>query len=171
MSDAGKGIIWRVDTTSGAYSEAIKDPIFNPTAFPVGIDGIHILNGTLYFTNLATSLFGRIAITADGTAAGPIQTLTTATTYADDFAIAGDATSFVGGDNTLWRVKPDGTVDVVVGGANETAIQGITSAQFGRTRNDRNVLYVATQGGMLFLPEGSQIHGGQLLAINVAAFE
>ena len=172
VTDAQKGKIWRVDTTTGEHTIAIEDPLFKigGSPIPVGVDGIHIVNNELYFTNLATSLFGKVAISADGTATGPIQKVSTSATFGDDFGLAGDGTAYVAGDNTLWRVRLDGTTDAIVGGANSTALQGITSAQFGRTRDDQDVVYMGTQGGMLFLPPGAQVHGGQLLAVNVGLF-
>ena len=134
------------------------------------MDAIRILNSELYFPDLATSLFGKGAITADGSAAGPIQEVSSSIMYADDFCLAGHGTAYVGGDNTLWRVRPDGTTTAIVGGLNSTTLQGVTSAQFGRTRDDHSVVYMGTQGGMFFLPPGSQIHGGQLLAVNVGLY-
>lgn len=172
VADAEKGLVWRVDTATGDYNIAIDDPTFKvvpPT--PLGVDGIHILNNELYFTNLAANLIAKIPITAHGSVAGPVQNISSKAVAPDDFALAGDGTVYAAGYNTLWQVKPDGTTIGIVGGVNSTAIQGITSAQFGRTALDQDVLYMGTQGGLLFLPPGSSVHGGQLLAVNVGLFQ
>ena len=171
LADAHKAVIWRVDTTTGMHTVAIDSPLFQEGALPLGVDGIHILNNELYFTNLATSLLGKATLTAEGSVKGSIQNLSTSATLGDDFCLAEDGTAYVAGDNTLWRVRPDGATDAIVGGANSTVLQGVTSAQFGRTKRDRDVVYMGTQGGLLFLPPGGDIHGGQLLAVNVGLFD
>lgn len=172
VADAEKGLVWRVDTTSGDYIIAIDDPAFRVVdPSPLGVDGIHILNNELYFTNLGANLIAKIPITAHGGAASPVQNISSETVAPDDFALADDGKVYAAGYNTLRRVQPDATTDRIVGGLNSTAVQGITSAQFGRTAYDKNVLYMGTQGGMLFLPPGSNVHGGQLLAVNVGLFK
>ena len=173
VADAYKGIIWRVDTTTGAYSVAIKDPRFRRTNpdIPLGVDGIHILNNELYFTNFAANLVGKIPITADGSAASSVQNFTSKALFPDDFCLAEGGTAYVAGYNTLWRVSPDGDTIPLVGGPNSTVVQGVTSAQFGRTRDDQGVVYMGTEGGIFFTPPGAEVHGGQLLAVNVGLFE
>ncbi len=147
VADASKGLIWRVDTTSGAYSIAIDDPLFKPIEpSPLGVDGIHIVNDELYFTNLGINLVGKLAITAEGSAAGPVQNISTLAVAPDDFALAGDGTVYAGGYNTLWRIQSKGTTKAIVGDVKSTAVQGITSAQFGRTAIDRDVVYMGTNG-------------------------
>ncbi|KAK5175735.1 uncharacterized protein LTR77_000874 [Saxophila tyrrhenica] len=172
VADADKGLIWRVSTTTGAHTIAISDPAFKYTSplVPIGVNGLKILDDELYFTNLAANLIARIPITANGSASGSVQKVSTETLLPDDFALAGDGTIYAAGYNTLWRVMPDGTTDALVGGPNSTAVQGITSAQFGRTREDGGVLYISTTGGLLLAPAGARVHGGQLLAVNVGLF-
>ena len=172
LADAAKGIIWRVDVASGEHSIAIKDDLFLPTnpLIPLGVDGIHILDNTLYFTNLAANLLGKVPITAKGSAAGPVQNITTALTIPDDFEVAADGTVYIVGDNTLWRVSPAGKVDVLAGGANDVTLEGATAARLGRTREDTGVLYISTNGGLLQAVKGD-LHGGQLLAVNVGVYD
>ncbi|MCJ1395533.1 hypothetical protein MMC18_008419 [Xylographa bjoerkii] len=170
LADAAKGIVWRVDTTTGNYSIAIQDELFttNNQLIPLGVDGIHILNNHLYFTNFGNNVFGRVAISANGSATGPLEIVANMT-IPDDFAIAEDGTAYIAGDNTLYRFSQDGAVDILVGGPNKFVLEGCTSAQLGRTRMDQDVLYIGTNGGLL-APVDGQIHGGQLLAVNVGLF-
>ncbi|KAI7265938.1 hypothetical protein KC343_g2452 [Hortaea werneckii] len=171
LADASKSVIWHVDTTNGKYTAAINSTSFAPgSKLPLGVDGIHNLHGELYFTNPSSNLFGKIVINYDGTAAGPIQTISTAAKVGDDFAVAEDGTAYIAGNNTLWRVKQDGQTQALVGGNGSTTVQGITSAAFARTSSDRGVLYLGTNGGMLLPPPGAQVHGGQILAVNVNLF-
>lgn len=170
VADAAKGVIWRVNTASGHQQKVIDDPLFKPTeAVPLGVNGIHVLDDQLYFTNLATNLVGRLKITITGDAAGPVQIVTTSALLADDFALADDGTVYAAGFNTLWKVASDGRTIAVAGGPNSTTVQGITSARFGRTALDHDVIYMSTEGGAFNDPPGSLIHGGQLLAVNVAS--
>lgn len=172
VTDAAKGIIWRVNTATGHQEKVIDDPLFKPTeAVPLGVNGIHVLDDQLYFTNLATNLVGRLKITITGDAAGPVQTVTTSALLADDFALADEGTVYVAGFNTLWKVASDGGTIAVAGGPNSTTVQGITSARFGRTVLDHDVLYMATEGGVFNDPPGSEVHGGQLLAVNMRALD
>lgn len=90
--------------------------------------------------------------------------------FPDDFTIAEDGRVYVAGDNTLWRVGLEGKVNVLAGGPDDLTLEGATSAQFGRTRDDEGVLYVGTNGGVL-APVGGVVHGGQILAINVELFD
>jgi len=172
VADAAQGVIWRVNTDNGRYDMAIDDSSFKPTDIvPLGVNGIHILNNELYFTNLATNSVGKMAITSKGAAAGAIQVLTTKAIAADDFAVSDNGIVYAAGANTLWQVTADGCTAAFVGGLDSTVVQGITSARFGRTALDRYVLYLSTQGGLLEDPPRSVIHGGQLLAVNVNAVE
>ena len=168
VADAGQGVVWRVNTATGDHSIAIDDPTFKPTdAVPLGVNGIHIRNDDLYFTNLATNSVGKVAITSSGDAASAIQILTSKALAADDLTVSDVGIVYAAGSNTLWQVMADGRTTAFVGGPNSTVIQGVTSARFGRTALDKDVLYLPTQGGLLEDPPGSTIHGGQLLAVNV----
>jgi len=48
--------------------------------------------------------------------------------------------------NTLVRVSPDGSIQIIAGGQNSTALVGLVAAVFGRGSDDRDVLYVSTDG-------------------------
>jgi hypothetical protein len=166
LADAVNGIIWRVNVWTGEHSIAIQDDIFLPksTIIPIGVDGLRIRNHQLFFTNLAQSLFGRVPISETGSATGPMQIIANVS-LGDDFAIAADGTAYIAGDNTLYRVDRHGKVTILVGGPTDLTLEGATSAQFGRTVMDTDVLYVGTNGGLLS-PVNGIVHGGQLLAIN-----
>lgn len=172
LADASRGLVWRVDVETGNHTIAIQDDQFIPTnqEIPLGVDGVHILNDYLYFTNLGSDLLGRVPISGNGSALGPVQNVTTNMTFPDDFAVAENGTAYVAGGNTLYRVQPGGNVQALAGGPNDLILEGATSAQFGRTRMDQDVLYIGTNGGIL-APVQGVVHGGQILAINVGIFE
>ena len=144
VADAAQGVIWRVNTATGNYNKAIDDPIFKPTdAIPLGVNGIHILNNELYFTNLATNSVGKVAITSEGSTTSAVQVLTDKALAVDDFALSDAGIVYAAGANTLWQVSTDGHTTEFVGGPNSTVLQGITSARFGRTAVDQDVLYLS----------------------------
>lgn len=168
VSDAARGVIWRVNIATGDYSVAIDDAAFKPTdEVPLGVNGIHILNSELYFTNLATNSVGKVTITPNGSTASAVQILTTEALAADDFALSDNGIVYAAGANTMWQVSAGGHIVAFVGDPGSTVLQGIKSARFGRTALDKDVLYLSTQGGLLEDPPGSAIHGGQLLAVDV----
>lgn len=129
---------------------------------PTGVDGIHLHAGFAYYSNFAGNFLARVAIHANGTAAGLYETFATVA-KPDDFVITPDGTLFVAGNNTLWEVSASGTVSAIAGGANETVLVGATSAQLGRTAAERGIVYVTTNGG-----EGDPVDG-QVLPGKVAA--
>ncbi|KAF2228595.1 hypothetical protein EV356DRAFT_433840, partial [Viridothelium virens] len=164
LADAAKGVVWSVDTESGDYAIVTQNEAFIPTnsQIPLGIDGIHISNGYLFFTNFGNNLLGRLQISVNGTARGRVETIASLA-HPDDFAVAKNGLIYVAGDNTLYRVSLNGSVSILAGGSNDPTLEGCTSAQFGRTSLDHDVLYIGTNGGILSPVDG--IHGGQVLAL------
>ncbi|GAB7326217.1 hypothetical protein MBLNU13_g10211t1 [Cladosporium sp. NU13] len=172
VADAAKGVVWRVNAVTGDHTMAIDGTAFKPTdEVPLGVNGIHILNNELYFTNLATNSVGKVTITPDGSTAGKPQILTSKALAADDFALSDSGIVYAAGANTLWRVSADGHTIAFGGDPNSMVLQGITSARFGQTAVDRDILYMSTQGGLLENPPGSEVHGGQLLGVNINVFD
>ncbi|KAL9093031.1 MAG: hypothetical protein Q9165_004169 [Trypethelium subeluteriae] len=170
LADAAKGVIWSVDTETGDHAIVAQNEAFITvnTQIPLGIDGIHISNGYLFFTNFGDNLLGRFQIGVNGTARGRIETIANLTNP-DDFAVATNGLVYVAGDNKLYRASLNGSVDILAGGVHDPTLAGCTSAQFGRTSLDHDVLYIGTNGGILSPVNG--IHGGQVLALNVGLFD
>ncbi|EMC97461.1 hypothetical protein BAUCODRAFT_147540 [Baudoinia panamericana UAMH 10762] len=171
IADAGNGIIWRLDTCSGEYGIAIQDPLFRTTntLVPLGVDGIHLLNNNeLYFTSIGDSFLGRVMIDELGTALD-LATVIANMTLPDDFAFGANGTAYLVGANTPYQALPGGEVIVLAGGANDAVQEGATSAAFGKTIEDRDMLYISTNGGML-APVSGRIVGGQIAAVNVRLF-
>ena len=178
-ADSAKGIVWAIDTLTGGSRIVLSDPLMAPLTTPtpahtIGINGIRLRGRTLYFTNSAQALFAKIDIHPDGTAVRAAEVIAhapTGTTY-DDFALdrRGDAFLSTAQGNTIEKVGRTGEPQVIVAGdANSTEIAEPTSAQFGRTRADRNILYVTTGGGLLAPINGNEVVGGQLVAVDIRA--
>lgn len=177
VADSALGVVFSANTTSGKYTTALDEPAFKPNTsapFALGINGIHVREEWLYFINsFASPLLGRVPINANGTAAGPVETVVAGATFhnnlgglADDFTFDDSGNAFVTTDpsNTLIKVSPAGSVTVVAGGFNQSVIAGDTAAAFGRTVEDRHTLYITTNGGLADPPPGGLV-GGKLVAI------
>ena len=172
-SDSTLGAVWAIDVTTGASRIVIRDPLMVPApAIPkLGINGIRLFtNQTLYFANSAQALLAKVRIHANGTAAGPAEKVASAPpgiTF-DDFALNGHGDAFIAtqpGDS-IAEVSVNGSTRIIAGVVNTTEIAEPTSAQFGRTPADSNVLYVVTVGGLAFPIDGDVVVGGQVVAVD-----
>ena len=178
FADSQAGTVVRVDTSDGTNTVVQKDATmgYDPSSGkPVGINGLRVRNGYLYFTNLNLNIFVRVPINSDGTARGEYETLVTNTVGAyDDFAVDVFGQFFVcqGVSNTLAEITVRGKVGTeqqVAGNTTSHAIAGNTSARFGRTFSDLRTLYVTTTGGQL---EQSSfvVEGAKIVAVDVPFF-
>ena len=170
-SDSTLGVVWAIDIKTGASRIVLKDALMSPTsAIPnLGINGIRLFrNSTLYFVNSSQSLLARVRLYANGTAAGPVEKLASgaAGIFYDDFALDGHGDAFLttSPGNSIEEVSRNGSQRIIAGSVNSTEIRQPTSAQFGRTAADRNVLYVTTAGGLAFPKNG--VVGGQVVAVD-----
>ncbi|KAL1801104.1 hypothetical protein ACET3X_001446 [Alternaria dauci] len=172
ISDSVLGLVWRLNVWTGKYDAVLEDETMKPAegAFIVlGINGIKIFDGYLYYINALKGLFCRVKIdTSTGEATGPYETLQT-NLPGDDFAMSADGVAFVtdNGGNTLTRVDADGSRSLIVGGLNSTVVAGATAAAFGRTWRDQGVVYVTTSGGQAVPVNGTYTEGGKVVAVNV----
>ena len=172
IADSGKGVVWRLDTNSGDYKIAIDDPLMKPAAgarVAIGINGIKIRNGTLYFTNTFQFTFNRVSINSNGTAAGAAEVVVQ-NGMCDDFAFdrAGNAWVALEADNTLQKITPEGAMTAVVGNKYSTELVGPTAMQFGRTPQDESILYITTNGGLAAPVNGTYIEGGKVAAVDLS---
>lgn len=62
-------------------------------------------------------------------------------------------------------------MEAVAGAVDQLTIAGGTSCQFGRTESNRNVLYVATCGGLAAPVNGTEVEEGKIVAIDTSTFE
>lgn len=151
MADIRAGVIYRLNARTLEYAVILDDPLLKPVqgATPIaGVNGIHVVDGWLYFSNSNQGILARVPIASDGTPTGPISVISDQVPAVDDFAV--DAR-----DGSLWvtlnvrrslvHVSSAGAVDLVVGGVSSTDLLGPTAVVFGRGR-DNGTLYVSTDG-------------------------
>lgn len=172
IADSRVGAVWRVNTTDGNVAMAYQGDLLLPpdnATVPIGINGLKVSNGYVYFTNTAKSLFGRIAVTDDGVMHGEVDTVATLVSGEDeeydwdDFVIdaSGEIAYMAQSPNVIGRVIiGTGEMDVVAGVGNDTiSLIGPTSVALAE---DGVTAYVSTRG-----TQSSGI-SGQLVEISLA---
>ncbi|KAH6614994.1 hypothetical protein C7974DRAFT_436941 [Boeremia exigua] len=172
ISDSVLGLVWRLNTRTGEYAVVLEDATMTApegSSPVIGINGIRIFGDYLYYVNAQRQLYCRVKIDlSTGMALGPYEVITTEIS-GDDFAMAADGTAYVttNAENGLERVTADGQKTLVAGGLNSTVVAGATSAAFGRTRKDKDVVYVVTSGAQGFPVGGTFSEGGKVVAVPV----
>lgn len=155
VADSGAGVVYSLNVRSGKAAIVIDDPTMKSLSaeLPIGVNGLKIRKDNLYFTNLQQGLFVRIPIKGDGAAAGPAVVLSRNVEGADDFELdpSGDAFIAENGQNNLAFLGPEGGNTTTLAGAplqDKALLAGPTAVAFGRTRWDRESLYVTTSSGL-----------------------
>lgn len=172
-SDSYAGVIWSIDIESGRSRIAINSTYTQPVAgsqLGLGVNGIRIHNGCLYFTNTDQMTLARVPINNQGLAIGDYQILAKATFTPDDFAVNADGdvyvTNAMPGANGLLFVPRGGGEAIPL-----AAMAGPTSAAFGRTEADRNIVYVSTTGGFEEYSSGQPITvSGKVIRVAVGRY-
>lgn len=136
-------------------------PIPNAKPAPIGVNGLRALGQYLYFTNSNKRILGRVLL---GGNQGPYEVVAKDLDHVDDFALGDDGTAWVTGSNTLLKIPPSGKATVFAGGLHKLALEGDTSAQFGRRPDDKKTLYITTNGGLLVPVKGKKV-AGKVLAL------
>lgn len=186
IADSQIGLLFRLDTRTGHYEIVADRAEFKPyperqnATVGFGINGVHIRNGYLYFSNSNLVTIFRIPMTSDGYIAhhgnAPVEIyadLNHATTFLDDFAFSEDGTAWAVSNygNTVVAVSPDGKViEKVAGDVDQLTVAGGTAAAFGRTREDRDVLYVCTAGALGRPVNGTVVEPGKVVAVDTKGY-
>jgi sugar lactone lactonase YvrE len=167
ISDSSLGAVWKLDLNSKKYEIVLQDPTMTSSGdLVLGINGIHLRAGYLYYTSSIQGLFARIPIHSDGTKAGDAEVLATGH-FGDDFALDAHGNAYITEDpgSALYRVSTHGLVTNLLN-ATQPIIAGDTSCAFGRTSRDADILYIVTNGGIP-APVNGVIVGGRVLAYKV----
>jgi sugar lactone lactonase YvrE len=174
IADSVNGIVWKVNVNDGKVEKVIeldemKPP--PPPALQIGINGIKVRDGYLYWSNTVKMLFCRIKIDEEGKPTGSVEVLER-DILIDDFCFDnhGNAWLTQHGLNVLGVVKAAGGVVTAAGRLDKLTIAGGTACQFGRTSSDADILYFVTTGGMSAPVNGTEVEGGKVVAIDTAKF-
>ena len=179
-ADSGAGLVYRIDASSKTWSVFLDDPTLKPNstaAIKLGVNGVHVRDGYLYFDNSFQSpLLARVPYHArNATAVGPAEVIIESATFplnegrgqADDFAFdrAGNVWLSSASSSVVKLDLEKRTQTLVAGGPDDPVLVGSTSTTFGRTKRDRDVLYITTNGGISD-PSVAGLTGGQVVALN-----
>lgn len=153
VADVYNGWVYRVDTRTGAYNIAINDEKMKFDAVPnpasnLGVNGIKIKDGYLYWTNTAVGTLNRIRITNKGAAVSKSEVVSNVP-RPDDF-IFKNGIAFIAQNqmDELSILYPNSSAAQVIAGSNiSTILAGVTAGAFGRLQSDNQVLYLTTSGG------------------------
>jgi hypothetical protein len=175
IADSTLGLVYRLDTRTGQYEVAVQVPEMAPRPneeLEIGINGIKVHDGYLYFDNGFESIMYRIEINATGFPATGSAVETVATLgnepFLDDFAFGRDGSIWVASNlgNTLLRIAQNGTGVVVAGSADGADLLGDAAVAFGRAKEDQDILYVVTGGGSVVTANGTTItESGKVVAV------
>lgn len=179
VADSG-GLVARVDLNSGAYDDTsfafAETMTASPNAsMPIGVNGVHVRDNYLYWTNTDLATIYRLPITKNGYPkpdAEPeaVANLSDLTALIDDFILDKHGNAWVAAFdiNSLVRVDArSGKGKVVAGSPNELILPGVTSATFGRGKKDQEVLYLTTSGGLAG-PVNGKTEGAKVVAVDTA---
>lgn len=107
----------------------------------MGIDGVKLYNGTLYYTNIFKNSFYKVPIDAvTAKTAGTITPIWT-NIQGDDMAMGPDGSIYVATSGKITKVGADGKPSTFA------TVAGATAAAIGRGETDKNTLYVTQNNG------------------------
>lgn len=166
VADAALGTIWRVDPRTGAVARAYEGKVLSARpyiALPPGANGLHFFGCDLYVTVSDAGTLLKFHLGDDGRLAAP--TVAARGVPADDFAIDSRGSVYLTTHiyNQLVRVDADGRRTVIADA--DQGVVGATDAVFGTGPNDRDTLYLVTDGGAL--ATGDAAARGTLVALSI----
>lgn len=175
-ADTSGGVIWSIDLATKAYNITLWDetmfPVPGARRSLVGVNGIRYnpLSGYLHYVNLPKELYYRVLldpITARAT--GPYEEIAESV-MADDFALENETSvAYLASldRNVITKISLGGHAEIVAGSLNSSLLAGPTSAAFGRTESNQDVLYITTGGGITAPVNGTYTEGGKIVALRV----
>ena len=168
VADSYAGVIWEYNASTHKVSVWKKDPTFARADLKdgtPGINGIRVWKGNLYFSNTNAHIFYLQKL---GSNLQPVGTpvVQARNVNFDDFAIDGKGNVYATTHvlNSVQKLTPNGVLTTIAG-LNE-GMAGSTSATFGKTKATKNILYVATNGGLSVPPPGG-VQPGKVVQITI----
>ena len=169
LADSAAGAVHKLNVYTGAHEIVIRDPSMDPRpdGLGIGVNGIHVIGTTLYYTSLDAGTFSTMPICPEtGLPTGPAETIVGGIVAGDDFAIlpAGDKALITNnGEFTLTLVDIPAKSSRVA--ANSTLLQAISAVAFGNEKGGLTPVYVtassvsdgnATVGSVVYAEIGRQ---------------
>ncbi len=168
ICDAYKGCIWKYNSDANRAEIWLQHPLLSridDTNPMPAANGIKIFKGTVFVSNTAKQLL--IKISLNDTDAG-IPELFMEKVNLDDFAIDNNGDIYAATHIYNSAVKITQQKQMVIIGEAEQGLAGSTAVAFGKREDDKNCIYVTTNGGMsLPLPKGVQ--EGRIIKIKITS--
>lgn len=161
IGDAVLGVLFRLDTSTGAYKVAFNNTalVSTSSSMPIGVNGLKVVGNDVYFTNSASGVFAKIPISDDGEKFGDVEIIATMDTSNgdwDDFIIDSNGVAYLSQPSLgVARVFPNGTHSIYADG-----IPAATSIQIA----ENGYAYVTQRGGLVStfeLPLGTKVAKGK----------
>ncbi|KAK2763793.1 hypothetical protein FQN54_009410 [Arachnomyces sp. PD_36] len=175
IADSRQGAVLKLDMGSGVYDVAIQVPEMAPPADAapqVGVNGLNIRDGFLYWTNSDMEAVYRIEIDDHGYALPNAESklIVNVGQRPDDFTFDSEGNIWVTTHraNTLVVANVDGEVSTVLGSSSEMTVAGATACRFGRREGEEEILYVVTDGAHANPVNGTVTEGGKVVAVDVS---
>lgn len=154
LADSRAACIWRVNTTSGCYDKAIEGDFLAAPAnasVPIGVNGLKVRAGYVWFTNTYTGVFGRVPIDSEGNPTGDPETVATvpSSNAWDDFIVLADdgASMACQSPDLVSLISHTGVVTTIVGtNATQGLLLGCSSITLTAGAEGNRSAYVTTKG-------------------------
>jgi hypothetical protein len=162
IADSLNGTVYTLNVNTGTYEVTIDDAkmkALSTAITPLGINGVKIRNGYLYFSNTGNPIFSRIPISSTTGCATGSSSVVASILQVDDFVFRADGTAWMSQNQIQSEsVVVNGVTTLVAGNNFSTTLAGVTAGQFGRSKATANILYLTTNGGKwkLFPSVGEQ---------------
>ncbi|KAI1364332.1 hypothetical protein F5Y08DRAFT_307311 [Xylaria arbuscula] len=179
VADTGLSLVWRVDTATGQYEKAAEVPEMLPVAnatMQLGVNGVHVRGGYLYFDNSNRGAIYRLpidkrGIAVEGAEAELVAQLANGANM-DDFLIdeEGRFWAATNSGNSVEVVDGDSPSVIVAGSLTQLTVAGDTALALGRTKEDKNIVYVVTGGALAAPVNGTVTEPAKVVAIDKTGF-
>jgi hypothetical protein len=173
IADSEFGGVWKVDVASGKHEMVIQvDEMKIPAqGMPMGINGLKIRDGYLYWTNTGRRQFCRIKVDSDGKAVGGAEVVAE-DCLGDDFVFDKEGNAWITQNilNTVVVVNVKGEMALVAGKKEDLEVCGGTACQFGIKKGEEHILYVTTTGALAEPINGTVMEGGKVVAVDTSRF-
>ncbi|EXL94470.1 hypothetical protein NOF04DRAFT_11435 [Fusarium oxysporum II5] len=183
VADSTNGLVGRLNITTGIFdTSAFRYPLeMDPVEgarLPIGVNGIKIRGGHLYWTNSFQASIYRIAITPNGYPAKGnrpeiVADLSNGVGFLDDFSfdVRGNIYAATNLDNSIVRIDITTKAwKTIIGGIGEMTVPGCTSVVFGHRSLENEILYVSTSGAIATPVNGTETEGAKVVAIKLGGW-
>lgn len=170
-ADSLGGRIWQLNVSTKQIKIFSEDPLTKPAPdsnLPVGINGIRVREGAVYFSNTGREIIARLNVKYLETPIGSAVAVVTGLSGMDDFAIGPNGAFFSAqnlNDSLSYAPASGGPAEFI---ANITA--NPTSVVFGRRREDSQSVYISCAGGTSEEFNSPSPPRGKILRVDVKAF-